>query len=156
LVIEIENWRIPTFRLTSWSFPTYVHGIGEKSMPSEPVTLASLLAQSQDKRPIPEAQVATLIEACERYRSPCPFKVGDIVTPRVGLGYSDGGLPHVILEVADEPHRHFAPTEGASIYASAFGSRLDVRVANFVKSGEIVAFWQESWRLEPWTGEDRP
>ena len=123
-------------------------------MPTE-VAFASR-QPSTDKRPIPEAQVATLTEAFRRYDEPCPFVAGDIVTPRVGVGYSDTNVPHVVLEVADVPLRTFTPNEGTSIYASSFGSRLDVRIAVFTQSGDIVKFWQESWRLKPWNGEGRP
>lgn len=110
-------------------------------------------ASSESKRPIPEAQVATLIEAFQRYAASCPFNPGDLVTPRKGHGYSDAGLPHIVLEVAEEPHRTFTPTSSMPVYASCFGCRLDVRVANFTSAGEIVTFWQESWCLEPYIGE---
>ncbi|RWX72560.1 hypothetical protein [Mesorhizobium sp. M2A.F.Ca.ET.039.01.1.1] len=103
-------------------------------------------------RPIPEAQIATLREAFERYTNPCPFKPGDIVTPRKGFGYADAGEPHIVLEVAEKPIRNFeAPADVSNIYSSAFGSRVDFRVASLTDGrGEtaIVAYWQESWRHE--------
>lgn len=114
-------------------------------------------------RPLPEAQIATLREAFERYTAPCPFKPGDIITPRDGFGYSDAGVPHIVLEVrsddisvADGPIRPFDQTSDVTdIYSNAFGSKLDIRVAVLNSNGHrvaVCAFWQESWRHQPYTG----
>jgi len=120
-------------------------------------SIFSVIAKAAtDARPIPEAQVATLLEAYQRYADVCPFKAGDLVTPRKGFGYSGAGLPHVILEVAAEPVRAWKPTGEMSVYSNFFGCRLDVRVANFTSTGEVVTFWQESWCLEPYAAEVQP
>lgn len=114
------------------------------------ISLNDLIGQHEHgngsgKRPLPEAQIATLREAAMRYTAPCPFRVGDLVTPRKGYRYHDAGLPHIVLEVSDDPIRTWPADEPNS---SGFGPRLDVRVANFASDGTVVAFWQESWCLE--------
>ncbi|ELT50996.1 hypothetical protein [Brucella intermedia] len=97
--------------------------------------------------PIPEAQIATLKEVCERYTAGCPFKVGDIVTPRKGSIYRGRGVPHIVLEVPAEPHFHFDHDDASR---PAYGARLDVRCACFVDNETTLLFWMESHWLEPW------
>jgi len=99
------------------------------------------------KRPLPEAQIATLREASAAYQARCPFKVGDIVTPRPTSIYDHKGIPHVVLEVAPVAIRTFEP---GNCYAHSFGSRLDIRVGVLI-GGEVVAFWQESWQHQLYT-----
>lgn len=121
------------------------------------MTLNDLLqtaAKPSAPLPLVEAQIATLREAFERYSAPCPFRPGDIVSPRKGFGYRDEGTPHIVLEVAEVPYRPFEITQQVTPYSSAYGIRLDVRVANFCKTGDVDAFWQESWRLEAFTGAE--
>lgn len=115
--------------------------------------LADRLNESGGSRPLPEAQIATLREAFERYKGECPFKPGDIVTPRKGYGYRDAGLPHIVLEVLNEPLRNFEVTESVGTSSSGFGMKLDVRVACFTRDATVAAFWQESWCLEPYEGD---
>ncbi|RRY08826.1 hypothetical protein [Brucella anthropi] len=102
------------------------------------------------KLPIPEAQVATLRELFGRYAKGCEFTEGDIVTPRAGSMYRGRGLPHVVLDAPDEPHFHFSKEDNSS---PSFGARLDVRVACFVPGGNIMAYWMESYQLEPWDAD---
>lgn len=104
-------------------------------------------------RPLPEAIIANLREVQARYAEPCPFKPGDIVTPRAGSSLRNAGEPHIILEVLETPHitlaRDYDPTISGS---SSFGQRLDVRFAALY--GENYApFWGESWMFETYTGE---
>lgn len=125
-----------------------------------PISLADLLGgsgagerEASSQAPIPEAQVATLLEVVERYRSPCPFQVGDIVTPRAGYLYTGAGTPFVVLEVAAHP----AIAEEGNAGSPTFRARMDVRVAGrHVGTGDICAWWQESWMLEAYTGGATP
>lgn len=102
--------------------------------------------------PLPEVQVSTLQEAFKRYEDGCSFKAGDLVTPRAGYNYKGVGKPHIVLEVAAAPVRVFEISSNVRTGSSNFGERLDVRVACHDDDGDIVAFWQESWRIEPYTG----
>lgn len=104
--------------------------------------------------PLPAVQIATLREAYERFAAGCAFAPGDLVTPRVGFGYTDEGIPHIVLEVAAEPVRVLDINSNVRTCSSDFGERLDVRVACHRPGGIVMAFWQESWRLEPYRGED--
>lgn len=123
------------------------------------ISLADLLAASKAAGetnaalPLPEVQIATLRETFARYSAPCPFKPGDLVTPRKGCGYKDAGVPHIVLEVAENPIRVFDINTAVRSCSTDFGERLDIRVVSHCKSGDLVAFWQESWRLEPYVEE---
>lgn len=109
-------------------------------------------ASDDGPQPIPEAVVHELRGLCQRYAAGCPFKPGDLVTPRPGYNKRGAGDPHIVLEVADSPHRNFVPCEDQSDTSSAhFGARLDVRVGASM-GGDYVAFWAESWVLEPYAG----
>lgn len=100
----------------------------------------------------PDVLCLTLQEVAARYASPCAFKVGDIVTPRNGYYYNNVGVPHVVLEVRDNPIQKFDIVEDMRDQAMpTFGARFDVRVATEL-FGKIIAFWQESWALEAYTG----
>lgn len=99
------------------------------------------------KRPLPEAQIATLIEANAAYQKRCPFKVGDIVTPRPTSIYDHKGIPHVVFEIAPNPIRDFEP---GNCFMHGYGCRLDIRVGLLI-GDEVVAFWQESWQHQLYT-----
>jgi hypothetical protein len=109
---------------------------------------AGAVTERGECRPIPEAQIATLLEAFARYAAPCPFKPGDLVTPRKGFGYTDEGAPHIVLEIREAPVCQFDITDRTSPASNLFGLKLDMRVACFRSSGDVEAFWQESWRHE--------
>lgn len=117
--------------------------------------ILSAASRQRDTRPEPrksppDVLCLTLQETAERYVAGCPFKPGDLVTPRAASPYTGSGNPHIVLEVAETPFRNTVGPKG-DIVSHLFGSRLDVRVA-CEESGVIVAFWQESWQLEPYTG----
>lgn len=99
------------------------------------------------KRPLPEAQIATLREASAAYQARCPFKVGDIVTPKPTAIYEHIGVPHVVLEVAANPIRDFEP---GSCTAVTYGCRLDIRVGVLIGES-VAAYWQESWQHQLYT-----
>lgn len=99
------------------------------------------------KRPLPEAQIATLREASAAYQARCPFTVGDIVTPKPTSIYDHKGIPHVVLEVSPVAIRNFEP---GNCYALTYGARLDIRVGVLV-GDEVFAFWQESWQHQLYT-----
>lgn len=94
-------------------------------------------------------QLANLREALEHYEQPCPFVVGDVITPRKNSTYCWAGEPHIVCEVNDQPHPRWDGGPGNQSY----GSMLNVRVLVMVASGTVAAFWAESWQFEPWTEE---
>lgn len=106
--------------------------------------------RGQKSRPIDEAQVMELEALYARYIAPCPFKPGDLVTPRQNSNYTDNGVPHIVLEVAEIPLRNFTTKEPHDVSSHAFGCRLDVRVGLIADGERMIAFWQESWQLEAW------
>lgn len=117
--------------------------------------LLSAAARQREARPEPhksppDVLCTTLRETAARYTGPCPFKPGDLVTPRASSPYTGAGSPHIVLEVAETPIRNTQGQKG-DLVSHLFGSRLDVRVA-CEEQGAIVAFLQESWSLEPYTG----
>jgi len=102
-------------------------------------------------RPLPEAQIATLREISARYTAGCSFAVGDLVTPRAGTNLKDDGEPHIVVEIAAEPHRSFGPDVDAT-GSHAYGKRLDMRVAH-IAGVYAVMHWVESWCFEPYREE---
>lgn len=99
-------------------------------------------------RPLPEAQVATLREAFERYSAPCAFKPGDLVTPRKGFNVKCVGDPHIVIEVFGDPIRNFAVNDPVDTGLAAYGSRMDMRVVCFAADNSVAAFMSESWKFE--------
>jgi hypothetical protein len=101
-----------------------------------------------ETHPLPEAAIATLKEVCERYVAGCPFRVGDVVTPRRGYAVAAEGRPHVVVEIADPPIRNFS--DGSGSYGSnSYGVRIDIRVAH-IHRGRLIMHWAESWQFEPY------
>jgi len=109
-------------------------------------------ADQEARKSPPDVLCTTLRELTDRYTAPCPFKVGDLVTPRADSDYVGEGEPQVVLEVLETPIRNFVTHDSKdSVHSQAFGLRLDVRVG-CEADGCLVAFWKESWKLEPYTG----
>jgi hypothetical protein len=50
-----------------------------------------------------EALVMTMKEVYARYHTLCPFKPGDLITPRAGFNYRGAGEPQIVLEVLETP-----------------------------------------------------
>lgn len=96
----------------------------------------------------PEGQIARLQEVAERYHAPCPFAVGDIVVPRPDAGLKYENCPHLIVEVLPNPAPNFVTSEHGD---ASFGAKVDVRVALMPERDTIVMFWQESWKLMPYS-----
>lgn len=109
--------------------------------------LAELLAEMRDDREDrygrePAMAAEALVEFQKSYAAflvVCPFKVGDLITPRKGTSMKGAGKPHVVLEVIDRPAPHFTDEPGST----AFGRRFDVRVASFY-GGDMARHWVES------------
>ena len=100
--------------------------------------------------PIPEAMIATLREHYKRYRLSlveCPFKPGDLVTPRKGLNINNEGQPNIVLETRRNPEPFFS--EPCSV---ANGRRNDIRVIGMSSRDHCAVFWVESFEYEPYTG----
>jgi len=110
-------------------------------------------ADQEPVLPLPEVQVLTLQEVFARYEEGCPFKPGDIVTPRKGYAIHGAGKPHVVLSVGRPPIPQTWPADPMNVGLANFGARLDFRFAGFGPSGNIAAWFGESWQYEPWTGE---
>lgn len=100
----------------------------------------------------PEVLSITLRETAASYVAPCPFKPGELVTPRANSDLIGAGRPQIVLEVLETPIRNLQPLgEQGGIASHLFGSRLNIRIAR-ESHGEIIANWTESWKLEPYTG----
>lgn len=110
------------------------HHTGKQAKPYNDLTIAG------------EAQVMRLKEFADRYAEPCPYKVGDIVTPRPDVCLRGAGNPHMVIEVRETPIRDFTGRPGTQDY----GTRHDMRVAFFVDNEDIVTLWQESHMYEPY------
>lgn len=92
-----------------------------------------------------------LQQIAARYAAGCPFKPGDLVTPRQSYSLQGAGEPHVVLEVPPEPLRLRDIADPATALHPAFNERLDMRVACLAHVGHYFAYWGASWQYEPWT-----
>lgn len=111
------------------------HHTGKVSKPYDDLTITS------------DAQIMRLKEFADRYNDPCPFKTGDIITPRPDVCLRGAGNPHVVLEVRKTPIHNFTDARPGTI---DYGTRHDIRVAFFVDNDDMVTLWQESHMYEEW------
>lgn len=118
----------------------------------------------------PDVILARLALTAKIYDEPCPFRPGQLVTPRPDGKTIGAGSPHVVIEVFDGetplPGRDEArswsapivlrePTADVRGTASVqFGQVLDMRVATYTEGGASVgAYVVESQDFEAWTPE---
>lgn len=106
--------------------------------------------EKEDVTILPSAQVEELMAYAEEYRAGCAFKHGDIVTPKKNSGVKGTGLPHVVLEVLEEPVRLWGHDEPSQTGSALFGRRVDIRVVCYVDNDHVAAFWSESYQYEYW------
>lgn len=122
------------------------------------MSIARLLAGMEDhdhdersaRATPPDVLCVTLREIAARYAQPCPFKAGDLVTPRSGSDNRGKGAPHVVLEVLDRPVPDFSCTDPGESTNNSYGARRDMRVVCETRPGSISAFWVESYQFEPY------
>ena len=89
------------------------------------------------------------IVALSARRPPCPFSVGDLITPRANSTYTNAGEPHIVAEIDEVPSCQWVGPPGAP----SFGTRPDVRGIVIDGDGDVMTYWVESWQFEPRTGE---
>lgn len=95
--------------------------------------------------PIDE-QLARLGEAGARYfrHIDCPYKQGDLITPRADSVYPHAGMPHLVLETCDEVDPLWADLHAGTIRD---GALFNIRVGVW-RNGSMAAFWGESWYFD--------
>lgn len=92
----------------------------------------------------------TLQEAAQRHAKGCPFKPGDLVTPRKGYNLKGAGEPHVVMEImAPEPQRGEAAEKA---YMGGIARIYDMRVLSCVRE-DLIAYYAESYCYEAWKGD---
>jgi hypothetical protein len=74
----------------------------------------------------------------------CPFKVGDLVTPRGNVNMKHAGKVHIVLELRSANPPDFTGEIGTTEY----GRRHDMRIAAFY-GNTIARHWVESIDFEP-------
>lgn len=92
---------------------------------------------------LPEAVIALLEEMNAKYGKECPFKAGQIVTPEAWGINPNGGEPHIVLEVLEEPIR-----QGIAGHFTQHCALLDMRVALLDNEGDILPLVVESWQFK--------
>lgn len=100
-------------------------------------------------RPLPEAQISTLREACAAYTAGNPYKVGDLVTPRKWGNSKGAGDPHIVVEIGNG-EACFSAQTGHDSGSAHYGRKRDIRVICFGTSDTIVAYWMEAYQVEPY------
>lgn len=126
-------------------------------MKMQAMTLSDLMAQakgddSETPRPDKDAQIMMLRESYERYVAPCPFKPGDLITPKAGHNNTGAGDPHIVLEVRNPATLDLTMYDARMSGSSGFGCRYDIRVMclNSGKTQDYTAFWVESYIFISW------
>lgn len=120
------------------------------------MSLAKLMAQmggdDEDDAPkmLPEAQVMELRDFLDRYTITCPFKRGDLVTPRKSATVKGDGLPHIVIEVLAEPIVPQAHAVG-DYGSNAMTRRLTMDVAS-IRRGSIFRHYVDHNEFEPYRG----
>ncbi|MET7242927.1 hypothetical protein ABZT49_06120 [Methylobacterium sp. EM32] len=126
-------------------------------------------ALSSEDRKAPKAKLdadailARLSLTSRLYAEPCPFRIGDLVTPRADSKAKGAGEPHVVIEVLSgemfptggqwwsPPIVLREPTADVSATSSSqYGQVLDIRVAR-MSEGAALAYVVESQDFEAWT-----
>lgn len=100
-----------------------------------------------------EGKIARLTEYAERAGKPCPFAVGDLVTPRRGGIFRDDlcGEPCLVIEVLDPPHI----TQNGEVGSFEELRRIDIRLAEYQPQNDsVVEKVGASWEFERWERAD--
>lgn len=110
---------------------------------------ASESQQRESQRPFPleEAQIMELRRLNKEFQKGCPYKVGDLVTPRKCAGLRNAGKPHIVVEVFDEPVRMTAEC-GSPHHLS----KMEMRTMAFSDADNICVWAGEAWLYEPYVG----
>lgn len=96
--------------------------------------------------------VERLKELVVAYSPECPFKVGQLVTPRADGALKGAGEPHIVVEIADDFER-FSNKESPSYMSH--GYRPTVRTISYsINDLTYTAFWNEHGEFREWTDED--
>lgn len=105
--------------------------------------------------PLPEAIIARMREALDRHKGPCPYSVGEVITPRsdAAVPKSLHGKPAVVVEVLRTPQYSWGVSEPDS---PDHGKRLTIRVLVHLQTASldmIAPIWFDHADFELW--EDR-
>lgn len=95
----------------------------------------------------PAAVVMDLREAAALYATSvasCPYKIGDIVTPRQHFTVKGAGEPHIVVDMVADVSPLFDSGEPGS---NAWGKRIDMRIIQ-MSNGNRVSHWVESFEFE--------
>lgn len=92
-----------------------------------------------------DGQIARLRENCEHYQHSQLFSIGDLVTPRKGVGLRDAGEPHILVEIDATIARQWASMPGST----AWGMRPTHRIMK-IDDDTAMVHWVEAWTLEPY------
>jgi hypothetical protein len=98
------------------------------------------------------AKAELLKQEFENYAAGCPFKPGDLITPRKHHNLKGAGQPHVVLAVVErKPLQDILSDQIAQNPNMTMARAPDMRVLN-IAGGQVVSFWEESFNYEPYTG----
>lgn len=95
---------------------------------------------------LPEAKVARLQEAVERFTSKNPFKVGDLVTVRADAPLKGAGEPHVVIASGDD-NLSLAKSEEGNWTE---GVIKNVMMISILHGTHIMPHLAPHWALEPY------
>lgn len=111
---------------------------------------SSANGKGDESLPDADAQIKDLIAIKERYTEGCPFKVGDLVTPRKGFNLRGVDQPAIVLQVLEKPLQDLS-NSAEQMNSCMYGCKIDMRVLRYSDSKTIVAWWEESWKFRKYS-----
>ncbi len=105
-------------------------------------------AVSSQPTPLHEAAIATLRETADQYRNH-RWAFGDLVTPKANVGMRHRYMPHVVIEVRDPEMPRSALC--LKVLVDPTLANGSIRGLSGFRTGDIVAWWVEGWKFEPYT-----
>jgi hypothetical protein len=100
-----------------------------------------------------ESQAAELLEIGARKLAGNPFRVGQLVTPRLGHNIRGVGAPCVVLDVLKEPVRSNEDDDSAPVRFN------DTRIGRILQAPDgtqsLVSYLGESFSYEPYKGPQK-
>ena len=113
--------------------------------------LAAMMSDDDEDTPIShEGQIARLHEMLARYNAPNKFKVGDLVTPILGVNIKDDGEPHIVLDVDEKGFYVGEQKNGANGTADCY----NIKIGQIIRGsgGAFVTFVMPHWKLDRYDG----
>lgn len=99
-----------------------------------------------------ETTLGMLAAKAKELAAECPFKVGDLVTPKDDGSVKGAGVPYLVTEVL--PLKD-APRDLTDAGAPRFNAPLAMCVVTVVQPNEVLQYWNSHLDFRAFTEEDK-